>query len=87
MIRESFLITEGSQVGSRVDPGDAANSLQIALLSDPTEHLRQTEGLHGAGAVWSTESRWKRGHSRSRCLRPPILGTVTMAALPATRDG
>lgn len=28
-----------------------------------------------AGVVWSTGSRWKRGHSRSRCLRLRILGT------------
>jgi hypothetical protein len=51
------------------------NSLQIALLSDPPEHLLKTEGLHVAGVVWGTESRRKGGHSRSRCLRPRILGT------------
>jgi hypothetical protein len=57
-------------VGARVGLGDVKNSLQIAALSELTEHLRQMEGLHVAGVVWDTESRWKRRHSGSPCLGP-----------------
>jgi hypothetical protein len=46
----------------------------MALSSGTTEYLRETEGLQVAGVVWSTESRWKRGHSRPRSPRPRILG-------------
>jgi hypothetical protein len=80
------LIREGlaNRIAGR--SGGVENSLQIAILSDLTEHLRQTEGLHVAGVVWSTESRWKRGQSRSPCLRPRILGTG-LGDGPSCSDG
>src|SRR5262245_65212450 len=65
-----------SQVGSPGDPGGSEKSLQNGSLSDLIGHLCQTEGLHAAGVACGTESRWKRGHSGSRCLGHESWGQV-----------
>jgi hypothetical protein len=44
-------------------------------LSDLTENLPDTEGLGVVAVAWSTETRWKRRHSGSRCVDRQILGT------------
>jgi len=59
------------QVGSQVGWGGVENSLQIAVLSDLTEHLRHTAGLHVAAVVWSTESPSERDHSFEIALPAP----------------
>jgi len=43
MITESLLIKEGIAERGGRRPG---NSPQIAVLPDPAEHLRETEGVH-----------------------------------------
>jgi hypothetical protein len=52
-----------------------AKCLEIDLLTDTTEHLRETEGPEAVSVAGSTESRWKRRHSAGSCRGPRILGT------------
>ncbi len=55
-----------------------------------TEHLLAKEGLDVLAAAGSIESRWKRGHSASRCLEwGQVLGRIPAmgGGAPAPRRG
>ena len=54
--------------------GGQQNSPQIETYLIHAEHLRRTEGLELVALVWSTETRWKRGHSGSRLIGRATLG-------------